>query len=251
MMTIFKLTRKNMADLLLSLNGTTKLTPLMVLQDAWNTIHTHKEPLEAFISSDMPPIVHKIIKPTKREIGFSLNEIVSLGNQIEFTNFPQSTVQNWVKRDVKELIGSPQLGKKYTIEQAAMLFIVEDLKATLDFESIRNILTLVFNNIEDRTDDIVNPTDLYAAYSSVFDKIHHHTLPTMKSSATGSVNELIDQFIKEECKGLLPSFEGVKEENLNIVLNVLIVSVLTVQSAFYQAATKKYVTSALILKKIN
>jgi Domain of unknown function (DUF1836) len=251
MMKTFNLTRKNMADLLLSLNGTTSHTPLMVLQDAWNTMPQDKKTVEAFISSDMPPIVQKIIKPAKREIGFSLNEIVSLGNQIEFTNFPQSTVQNWVKRDVKELIGSPQLGKKYTIEQAAMLFIVEDLKATLDFESIRKILTLVFNNIEDRTDDIVNPTDLYAAYSSVFDKIHHHSLPRMKGSATGSVNELIDQFIKEECKGLFPSFEGVKEENLNIVLNVLIVSVLTVQSAFYQAATKKYVKAALSLQGIH
>ncbi|MFC7785208.1 DUF1836 domain-containing protein [Rossellomorea sp. GCM10028870] len=250
-MKTFNLTRKNMADLLLSLNGTTYRTPLMVLQDAWNISHNDEKSVESFISSDMPPIVQKIIKPTKREIGFSLNEIVSLGNQIEFTNFPQSTVQNWVKRDVKELIGSPQFGKKYTIEQAAMLFIVEDLKATLDFESIRKVLTLVFNNIEDRTDDIVNPTDLYAAYSSVFDKIHHRSLPTMKGSATGSVNELIDQFIKEECKRLFPSFEGVKEENLNIVLNVLIVSVFTVQSAFYQAATKKYVKAALTLQGIN
>ncbi|TMU85106.1 DUF1836 domain-containing protein [Bacillus sp. BHET2] len=235
-MKTFNLTRKNMADFLLSLNASNDISPIDVLQEAW-TVSDKK--------NDMPPIIQKLLKPTKGECGFSLNEIVSLGNLIEFTNFPQSTVQNWVKRDVRGLIGSPQLGKKYTVEQAAMLFIVEDLKATLDFESIRKILTLVFNNIDDRTDDIVNPTDLYLAYASVFDQIHHRPLPVMKTSAQGSVNELIDQFLHHECKAMLSSFDGIKEENLNIVLNVMIVSVLTVQAGFYQTATQKYVTDAL------
>ena len=243
-----------MADLLLSLNGTINRTPLMVLQDSWTTFYKNERKSDAtlidFILTDMPPIVKKIIKATKGEVGFSLNEIVSLGNQIEFTNFPQSTVQNWVKRDVKQLIGSPQLGKKYTIEQAAMLLIVEDLKATLDFEAIRKILTLVFNNIEDSTDDIVNPTDLYYAYASIFDKIHHQSLLTLNKLNNGSVNQVIDQFIKDECQALLTSFEDVKDENLDIVLNVLIVSVLTVQSAYYQAAAKKYVDTAVFLKGI-
>ncbi|NMH69331.1 DUF1836 domain-containing protein [Bacillus sp. RO3] len=234
-MKTFILTRKNMADLLLSLNGINSRPPLKVLQEVWKDVH--KE-------TDLPPIIQKILKPVKGETGFSLNEIVSLGNLIEFTNFPQSTVQNWVKRDVKGLIGSPQLGKKYTVEQAAMLFIVEDLKATLDFESIRKILTLVFNNIEDRTDDIVNPTDLYLAYASVFDQIHHHPLPSIKK-ADGSVNEHIDIFIKEECRAVLSTIDGLKEENWNTVMNVLIVSVLTVQSGFYRASTKKYVKKAL------
>ena len=233
-MKTFNLTRKNMADLLLSLNGTSR-TPFHILQDAWTDLHKEDE---------LPLILKKILKPSKGEIGFSLNEIVSLGNLIEFTNFPQSTVQNWVKRDVRGLIGSPQLGKKYTVEQAAMLFIVEDLKATLDFESIRKILTLVFNNIEDRTDDIVNPTDLYFAYASVFDQIHHQSLPSIKT-ADSSVNELIDGFIKEECRAMLSTFDGIIEENLSKALNVMIVSVLTVQAGFYQAVTKKYVDDTL------
>ncbi|MGG4167703.1 DUF1836 domain-containing protein [Rossellomorea vietnamensis] len=233
-MKTFKLTRKNMADLLLSLNGTTSRTPHQALYDVWGDLH----------KDELPPILQKILKPAKGEVGFSLKEIVSLGNLIEFTNFPQSTVQNWVKRDVRGLIGSPQLGKKYTTEQAAMLFIVEDLKATLDFGSIRKVLTLVFNNIEDRTDDIVNPTDLYLAYASVFDQIHHQSLPSIKT-ADGSVNEHIDDFIKEECRVMLETFDGIAEDNLSKVLNVMIVSVLTVQAGFYQAVTKKYVMDAL------
>ncbi|MEI2664280.1 DUF1836 domain-containing protein [Rossellomorea sp. LJF3] len=234
-METFKLTRNNMADLLLSLNGTASRNPHEVIGEIWS------DPVQG---NERPPIIKKILKSPKGEIGFSLNEIVSLGNLIEFTNFPQSTVQNWVKRDVRGLIGSPQLGKKYTTEQAAMLFIVEDLKATLDFESIRKILTLVFNNIEDRTDDIVNPTDLYLAYASIFDRIHHQSLPSIKT-ADGSVNEHIDGFIKEECRAMLATFDGIAEENLTKVLNVMIVSVLTVQAGFYQDVTKRYVMDAL------
>ncbi|MFP3471331.1 hypothetical protein R0J90_14920, partial [Micrococcus sp. SIMBA_144] len=86
-----------MAHLLLSLNGINSRTPQGALHDAWGDLHKEDE---------LPPIIQKILKPAKGEIGFSLNEIVSLGNLIEFTNFPQSTVQNWVKRDVRGLIGS-------------------------------------------------------------------------------------------------------------------------------------------------
>ncbi|BCB02604.1 DUF1836 domain-containing protein [Bacillus sp. KH172YL63] len=231
------LTRKNMADLLLALNGTTGTPPLTVLQETSPAFHNEK---------DLPPIIQKLLKPVKGEIGFSLNEIVSLGNLIEFTNFPQSTVQNWVKRDVRGLIGSPQLGKKYTTEQAAMLFIVEDLKATLDFDSIRKVLTLVFNNIDDRTDDIVNPTDLYFAYATVFDQIHHHRGPILET-AQDSFNDTIKIFVNEKCKSLLSSFRNLKEEELSIVLNVMVLLVMTVQSGFYQAETKKYMSGALAL----
>ncbi|WP_335872323.1 DUF1836 domain-containing protein [Bacillus sp. 2205SS5-2] len=251
-METYKLTRKNLADLLLSLKYRSNHTPHIVLEEVWATTHLTEENNEqtfpSVLSTNIPPIIKKIIKTTKAEIGFSLNEIVSLGNLVEFTSFSQSTVQNWVKRDVKGLIGSPQLGKKYTIEQTAMLFIVEDLKATLDFESIRKILTLVFNDIDDSTDDIVNPTDLYAAYSSVFDKIHHLSFPRLKDFPLGPVNEMILHFIKEECQNLLASFEGVLEEDLIIVLNVLILSVSSVQATYYQSATKKYVESAVLEK---
>lgn len=250
-MEAFKLTRKNMADLLLSLSDSSELTPLMVLQDAWTSVHKNETKqaatLNAYISNEMPSIFEKLFRVENEEIGFSINEIVSLGNQIEFTNLSPSAVQNWVKRDIKELIGTPQLGRKYTIDQAAILFIVEDLKAALDFESIRKILMLVFNNPEDRTDDMINPVLLYSAYSAVFDKIHHHTASALEESKKGSLNNFINQVIKEECQLLMPSFKGLSPKNQEIVLNVLIASALTVQSAYYQSLARSYVGTALFL----
>jgi Domain of unknown function (DUF1836) len=242
----FTLSRKNMADLLSSLKGHTDITPIQVLQDAWSI--TYKDEVNAFISSGCPSIFEKILKGKKTEFGFSLNEIVSLANQIEYTTLSSSAVQNWVKRDIKELVGSPLLGKKYTVEQAATLLIVKDLKASLDFESIRKILTLVFNNPEDRSDDIIDPIDLYSAYSSVFDKVHHQPVPQIKND--GSMNDWMDQFIKDECEGILPSFKILNEENLDIVLNVLLVTALTVQAAYYQSATKRYAQAALFMQGI-
>jgi Domain of unknown function (DUF1836) len=241
----FTLSRKNMADLLHSLNGQHSKTPTMILKEAWSL--TNKEELSTLISSGMPSIFEKILKHTKNEIGFSINEIVALGNQIEYTHLSPSAVQNWVKRDIKELVGRPQIGKKYNVDQATMLLIVEDLKSSLDFDSIRKILTLAFNNPEDRSDDIIHPIDLYSAYAFVFEKLHHRPLPPVDGS--GPMNEWIEQFIHKECRDILPIFDHLNEDQMNSVLNVLIVSSLSVQAAYYQSAAKRYVYAALFMQE--
>src|SRR5581483_9440841 len=113
-----------------------------------------------------------LVKTEELDIGFSLNEIGALGNQIEHTSFSVTALQNWVKRDLKDMIGAPQRGKKYSIEQAALLFIVEDLKTALDFDSIRKLLSLIVNDPSDRDDDLISPIRLYAAYSSLFEALN-------------------------------------------------------------------------------
>lgn len=166
-METFHLTRNEMATLLLSLRGWNTKKPLGILQEAW--AKSHKKDIEsgqsvtAFITTALSPIFEKLIKIEDTDVGFSLNEIVALGNQIENTSFSVTAMQNWVKRDIKEMIGSPQKGKKYSIEQAALLFIVEDLKTALDFESIRKLLRLIVNDPADRSDDLINPVHLYGA----------------------------------------------------------------------------------------
>lgn len=52
-------------------------------------------------------------------------------------------MQNWVKRDIKRNDWLSSKREKYSIEQAALLFIVEDLKTALDFESIRSYYALL------------------------------------------------------------------------------------------------------------
>jgi hypothetical protein len=247
----FQLSRKKMAELLISLKSEVEDQPLAILKEVWLQNHRQEvangKSVTAFIETEMPPIFEKIINIKKRPVGFSINEIVSLGNQIEFTNLSSTAVQNWVKRDVKELIGSPQLGKKYSVDQAAILLIVEDLKASLDFESIRKILTLVFNNPDDRTDDIINPIDFYGAYSAIFDKIHHYVFDDNYPFGKQPLNTQIEQFIKDESFHAIQSFHYLNDEQTVIVLNILVISSLTVQSTYYQALTRKHATAALFL----
>ncbi|MDZ5473576.1 DUF1836 domain-containing protein [Bacillus sp. 31A1R] len=251
-MELFQLSRSNMADFLVALKGEGDQTPLTVLQSAWANSHQNEvhngTSLPAFMETKMPAVFEKFIKENKSKIGFSINEIVMLGNQIEFTNLSPTAVQNWVKRDVKNLIGSPQLGKKYTVDQAAILLIIEDLKSSLDFESIRKVLTLVFNNPADRTDDVIDPLTLYAAYASIFEKIHHERL--IPGDISVPINLQIEEFIKKESETLIPTFTGLNEEQRNIVLNVLIMTTLTVLSSYYQTLTKQYMTATLFLNGI-
>ncbi len=245
---LFQLSRKDMAEFLLALKGASAKAPKRVLQEAWANAHTKEliegKTLPAFIDTQIPPIFEKFIKVEKHCVGFSLNEIVQLGNQIEFSHLSSTTVQNWVKRDVKELIGTPQHGKKYTIEQAATLFIVEDLKASLDFDSIRKILKLIFNNPADRSDDMVDPLYLYSAYAAIFDKLQHESCGgegrfqrlAMEKRIQESAWEHVDQF---------PSLEDGQKE---IVQNVLVTAALTVFCAHYQTLAKKYMTATLFLE---
>nr|WP_239094209.1 DUF1836 domain-containing protein [Bacillus sp. B15-48] len=236
-----------MADFLLALNKEGDQMPKTILQKAW--AETHNENLKdgsffsAFIETEIPLIFIKLIKLEKHQIGFSINEIVQLGNQIEFSNLSSTTVQNWVKRDVKELIGPPQLGKKYTIDQVATLFIVEDLKACLDFDSIRKTLRLIFNNPTDRSDDVVGPLHFYRAYAAVFEKLHR-----CRPNVNMPLYAQIEQYVQEGAREQVELLKDVKDEQKDIVMNVLLTTTFTVFAAYYQTLTQKYVTATIFLQ---
>ncbi|MGD6843702.1 DUF1836 domain-containing protein [Bacillus infantis] len=243
-MELFQLSRARMAELLFALRGEGEKNPKAVLQEAWKSGHLtniYGKKLEIFIETDMPAIFEKIMRQNSPVPGFSVNEIVSLGNQIEYTNLSSTAVQNWVKREMRELVGTPQAGKKYTIDQTAILFIVEDLKSALDFGSIRKILTLLFNNPEDRTDDVIDPINFYAGYAGIFEKVHPQKL------AEGTAHFQVEQEIRRESEAALEGFTDLTGSQKELVSNVLTTAVLTVLSAYYKTLTRKYVSATLFL----
>ncbi len=243
-MELFQLSRARMAELLFALRGEGEKIPKAVLQEAWKSGHLtniYGKKLEIFIETDMPAVFEKIMRQTPPVPGFSVNEIVSLGNQIEYTNLSSTAVQNWVKREMRELVGTPQAGKKYTIDQAAILFIVEDLKSALDFGSIRKILTLLFNNPEDRTDDVIDPIIFYAGYAGIFEKVHPQKL------AEGTAQFQVEQEIRRESASIVEGYTNLTGPQREIVSNVLTTAALTVLSAYYKTLTRKYVSATLFL----
>ncbi|OLS37228.1 DUF1836 domain-containing protein [Bacillus sp. MRMR6] len=239
-MELFQLSRKTMAEFLFSLTSVGTKLPKQILEEARASIIEKVVKEGALIGSGtaMPPIFEKLLKTNSPIIGLSINQIVELGNQIEFTHLTPTAVQNWVKREVKQLIGSPQLGKKYTVEQAATLFIVEDLKASLDFDSIGKILALLFNNPEDREDDVIDPLRFYHAYATIFEKIYYHSGENMHQN--------MDQFIQKEALKLVETFEELSREQKNMVSSILLTASLSVFSAYYKTLTRKYCTAALL-----
>lgn len=258
-MNTFHLTRKEMANLLLSLEGGFNKTPLAVLQEAWMKSHRseirHGQTFAAFISTSLPPIFEKLIKWEGQKVGFSLNDIVSLGNQIEYTHFSITSIQNWVKRDIKDLLGGPRLGKKYSINQAAILFLVDDLKTTLDFESIRRLLSFIFNHPDDDSDDVVSPLTLYAAYTSLYEALdsNNDQLLDVQGHKIGGGNQdhILENLIKSKADQYVADMPHLTEAQKEILPHILVIAMVSVQTAYFQSMAKRFLHATLFLQNLN
>ncbi|MCP1305729.1 DUF1836 domain-containing protein [Paenibacillus tyrfis] len=257
-METFYLTRKQMAGLLMSLAGKTDRTPLATLQEAWAKSHRldmeHGKTLGAFVSTSLPPIFEKLIKMKQTSEGFSLTDIVALGNQIEYAQYSVTSVQNWVKRDFKSLIPSPRLGKKYSLDQTAILFIIDDLKATLDFESIRKLLTLVFNRPDDDADDVVSPLRLYAAYSSIFEELDQNNDQVLDLSGHDSGlrnhDHMLEHLIKQKADEYAGAVEGLSDGQKELLSHTIFIAMVSVQTSYFQSLAKRYLNATLFLQDL-
>jgi hypothetical protein len=246
----FILTRKEMADLLVSLQGKSEKTPLAIMQEVWTTRYKPEsvdgvKARATSASTALPAIIEKIMKVTPgMTASFSINEIVALGNQLEYNSFSSTTVQNWVKRDVKELIGKPQDGKKYTVDQAASIYIVEDLKTILDFESIRKLLKVIFQDPDDIKDDLISPVRLYAAYSTIFEDLDVNNDQVMD----------IDSHKKLDTKGLIENRADIFTSTLGylndhqreLISDTIVIATLSIQTAYFQALAKRTLNDIIL-----
>ncbi|WP_018749883.1 DUF1836 domain-containing protein [Paenibacillus sanguinis] len=259
-METFHLTRWEMSQLLLSLNGQSEKAPKNILQEAW--AKSHREHIEggqslgAFISTALPPIFEKFMNINPSDLGLSLNDIVSLGSQIEYNHFALTAVQNWVKRDLKEIIGAPKLGKKYSIEQAAILFIIEDLRAALDLESIRKLLLLIFHDFDDQAMDLISPIDLYAGYSRIFEELDQNNdqvldLQVNHLSKDKKQDHLMETMIKKKADEFASSLSGLNSEQQEAVSNTLVIAMLSVQTTYFQTLAKRFLNASLFLHNLR
>lgn len=172
-----------------------------------------------------------VTKKTDGEIGLTMSNIVWLGNQLETAVYSEPALKNWVKREIKEYIGAPQVGRKYSIEQAALLFIVKDLKVLLDFEEIRKVLGSIFNNPEDRTDDIISPVVFYQSYACLYENLMAQT------------EILSEEHIKEEIEAYMAKESLYTQVERSKISRSLLVAVLAVRTRYLKSLAKQYVNS--------
>ncbi|MFC3746761.1 DUF1836 domain-containing protein [Paenibacillus sp. GCM10012306] len=248
----FTLTRIEMSGLLLSLTGVSPQKPLSILQEAWTKFH-HDEvrsgtTLPAFLSTDIPPILHKIIKGGTVK-GLSLGEIAALGHLIEYSNLTVTAMQNWVKRDFKEYLGSPKAGKKYSFNQAALLFMIDDLKSALDFESIRQLFQLLFLMPERDDDDLIEPAQMYSSYAGLFEEIKSN--PVLHTQRIGGRdlhnNTWKDSSLARATEGILTRLNHLSRNQREMVQHALLVAAISVQTCYFQSLAKQYFNAVLFL----
>jgi len=248
----FLLTRKEVADILLSLDGKLNRSSLEILQEAW--AKNHKEQVaegsifKAFTSTVMPPIFEKIIKMKPKAASFSIADIVDLGKQIEYTQFRSTTaVQNWIKRDIKDLIPSPAYGKKYSIDQAALIFTVSDLKTLVDFDSLTKLLKMIFQDPHDIKNDLISPLELYSTYTRLFEELdvnNDQILDTESSNTIGKKNDSVIEVILEKNADLYAyKIEDLTNEEKEAVSNTIAICTLAVQTSYFQAISKRFINA--------
>lgn len=252
----FLLTRKEAAELLLTIQGKLDNTPLAILQKAW--LRTHSQDLAQALSHSaihktrIPPIFEKLMK--KKMHGFSLAEVVMLGNQIEYTNYSINSVQNWVKRDFKNFLGSPREGKKYSIEQVAMLLMIEDLRTNLDFESIRKLFQIIFREPIDDSDDLITPTDLFFAYSSLFEELDQNNDQLLDVSghdqSLRNQDALMEQLIRIRAESFASKLNGLSTEQREAVRNMLVIALISVQTSYFNSLARRYLHATLFLNNL-
>ncbi|MEK4179663.1 DUF1836 domain-containing protein [Aeribacillus sp. FSL K6-1121] len=218
-----QLRRSVMVQLLLSLKGIHELSPEEVM----------KQQLPSDQTNQIPGFIKKLSKQRdKGELGLSTNEIVILGNFCELTSLKSTSVQNWVKRDIKEIIGPPELGKKYSVEQAALLLIVKDLKTIFDFETVRSLLMKVFNTISDRNDDLISPLMFYKLYTDVLEQVKNVEIDN---------NRQFEKKLFVQTKRLLQKQTSLSEAQSDSICHVTVAAVLAVLTYHFQTRAKAFI----------
>ncbi|MCM3627645.1 DUF1836 domain-containing protein [Paenibacillus glycanilyticus] len=253
-MEAFTLTRKEMADLLLALHGQKCCEPLQVLQQAWKQSHRDAyesgSSLPAFLSTELPSVLVKLIKG--REVkGFSLQEISALGGLIDFSQMSITSMQNWVKRDFKPYFDCPKIGKKYSLNQTALLFIIDDLKSSLDFGSIRKLFDRLFNKPEDETDDLIGPLELYAAYTAMYEELAasgYRLLDMARPYQDARDREAImEQMLHSASEPFLQILPRLSEEQTEALRHILFIAVISIRTSYFHSLAKRYCHATLFL----
>lgn len=114
---------------------------------------------------ETPKVIKRLQHFDAAKNGLSINEIVHLANVLIGEHMSATTIQNWTKREVRDIIGVPRRGKKYSINQAAIIYLLDDLKHLFSLEETREILSIVFQNPNIDEDDLISPLDFYVIYT--------------------------------------------------------------------------------------
>ncbi|MBU5488338.1 DUF1836 domain-containing protein [Clostridium sp. MSJ-8] len=120
-----------------------------------------------------------------------LSQVIDfLNDKFEEDKYTNNIVQNYIK---SEVISKPEDGKKrgYTKVHLAQLVLLSYMRPILTTEEIKKVFRLAFNEINDRSDDIISWQDAY----KIFNEVQKQSYDSFFHSSVAS-EEKLDEIMK-------------------------------------------------------
>lgn len=139
-----------------------------------------------------------------------LSQVIDyLNDKFEGEQYTNNIVQNYIK---SEVISRPEDGKKrgYTKLHLAQLVLLSYMRPILTTEEMRKVFSLAFNEINDKSDDIISWEMAYQIFSDIQKESYQDFL---------SKNPFDEKRLKETIKSL--GLKGKDEERITVFITVM------------------------------
>lgn len=156
-----------------------------------------------------------------------LSQVIDfLNDHFKKEKYTNNIVQNYIK---SEVISKPEDGKKrgYTKLHLAQLALLSYMRPVLTTEEIKKVFRLAFNEINDRSDDIISWESAYKSFSEIQKECFNYFLST-------------DYFDEEKINDIIKEFnlESKDEERIKVFL---VVMTLIAQSSVIKKLAQKII----------
>lgn len=156
-----------------------------------------------------------------------LSQVIDyLNDKFTEDKFTNNIVQNYIK---SEVISKPEDGKKrgYTKVHLAQLVLLSYMRPLLKTDEIKKVFALAFNDINDRTDDIISWETAYKMFGEVQEESIRRFLETPLVD-----NDKIEEIIK---------VSDIKEEERDCIVTFLTVMTLIAHASVVKKIVQKIV----------
>lgn len=159
-----------------------------------------------------------------------LSQVIDfLNDKFPDDKYTNNIVQNYIK---SEVIMKPEDGKKrgYTKIHLVQLVLLSFMRPVLTTEEIKKVFRLAFNEINDRTDDIISWEEAYKVFTEIQKESYHSFLNTY-------INDI------DNLKDKMKAFDFNKKDEERIRVFIIVISLIAQASVIkkiVQRITNEY-----------
>ncbi|WP_461207049.1 DUF1836 domain-containing protein [Clostridium sp. DL1XJH146] len=154
-----------------------------------------------------------------------LSQVIdTLNDKFEEEKYTNNIVQNYIKNEV---VSKPEDGRKrgYTKIHLAQLVLLSHMRPVLTTDEIKKVFALAFNEINDRSDDIISWEKAY----EIFTKIQTQSFDSFLNT---------EFFDEEKLKAYLEDLNLKEDEEERILVFLVVMSLIAQASATKKLAKK-------------